>query len=250
MENITFFHMSEKDFSNKIYKDLYSKKIDLCDLKETYTMCPLDVLEEIEKRLPIHQRDYLYYLGNGNYHYLTLVLLSRLSEPFTLITFDHHNDAGDFPFLEMTSCGSWIQTAVDRVPLMERVIIIGADSQNGKKTKENYSNQLFFVSDTKVPENLQEISLLIKTKNIYMSIDRDYLSKEVVQTNWDQGDNQLSDLLKAIRFLANHHTLVGADVCGDIVWDYQTLNQLTMQATMQQSIQVNKKIFETLTNVL
>ena len=83
-----------------------------------------------------------------------------------------------------------------------------------------------------------------------MSIDRDYLSKEVVQTNWDQGDNQLSDLLKAIRFLANHHTLVGADVCGDIVWDYQTLNQLTMQATMQQSIQVNKKIFETLTNVL
>ena len=105
MENITFFHMSEKDFSNKIYKDLYSKKIDLCDLKETYTMCPLDVLEEIEKRLPTHQRDYLYYLGNGNYHYLTLVLLSRLSEPFTLITFDHHNDAGDF-FLEMTSCGS------------------------------------------------------------------------------------------------------------------------------------------------
>src|SRR5699024_1945048 len=122
------------------------------------------------------------------------------------------------------------------------------DSQNGKKTKENYSNQLFFVSDTKVPENLQEISLLINTKNIYMSIDRDYLSKEVVQTNWDQGDNQLSDLLKVIRFLANHHSLVGADVCGDIVLDYQTLHQFTMQSTLQQSIEVNRKIFEPLTN--
>ena len=249
MENITFFHMSEKDFSNKVYKDLYSTKIDLCDLRETYTMCHLNVLDEISKRLPC-QKDRLYYLGNGNYHYLTLVLLKQLTEPFTLITFDHHNDAGDFPFQEMTSCGSWIQMAIDRVPLMERVIVIGADGKNGKKTKENYSKQLLFMNEAETPNSLQKIASFIHTKNIYMSIDRDYLAKEVVQTNWDQGKHQLSDLLKAMKVLADHHTLVGADVCGDIVWDYQTLNQLTMQTTLQQSIQVNQKIFETLTNVL
>lgn len=251
MENITFFHMSEKDFSNKIYKELYSTKIDLYDLRETYIMCHLDVLEEISKRLPIHQNDRLYYLGNGNYHYLTLVLLKRLTEPYTLITFDHHNDAGDFPFPEMTSCGSWIQTAIEMFPLMERVIVIGADQENGKKTGKNVSNKIFFVKNEENSfQSLQKTASLIQTKNIYISIDRDYLSEEVVQTNWDQGKNKLPDLLQAIKVLANHHILVGADVCGDIVWDYRTLSQFTMQSTLQQSIKVNQKIFEALSNLL
>lgn len=251
MENITFFHMNEKDFSNKIYKELYTKRIDLFDLRETYIMCHLDVLEEISKRLPVHRKDCLYYLGNGNYHYLTLVLLKRMSEPFTLVTFDHHNDAGDFPFPDTISCGSWIQTAIETLPLMKRVIVIGADRENGKKTEKQTFNKLFFANPIDhSTKSIQKISSFILTKNIYISIDRDYLSEEVVQTNWDQGNNQLSDLLFAVELLAQNHKLVGADVCGDIVWDYQTLNQFTMQATLQQSIEVNRKIFETLSSLL
>lgn len=247
MSDITFFHMNEKDFSNKIYKDLYSTKIDLYDLRETYSMCHLDILDEISKRLPTHQKDKLYYLGNGNYHYLTLVLLARLEEPFTLITFDHHNDARYFPFPDMTSCGSWIRTALEELDLLEKVIIIGASADNTKEMKNGLSDKLFFLSEEKISEKvLQRISNAIKTKNIYISVDRDFLSEREVQTNWDQGNNQLPDLLSAIQLFSKDHILVGADVCGDIVWDFRTLNKYTMQSTLEQSIQVNKNIFEAL----
>lgn len=247
MKDVTFFHMNEKDFSNKIYKDLYSTKIDLYDLRETYIMCHLDVLDEISKRLPSRQEDKLYYLGNGNYHYLTLVLLDRLKEPFTLITFDHHNDAHYFPFPEMTSCGSWIQTALEKLDLMKEAIIIGANADDMKEMKVDFSEKLFFLNEESISKKaLEEVSYSIQTENIYISIDRDFLSEREVQTNWDQGSNQLSDLLYAIQLISKNHKLVGADVCGDIVWDFRTLNQYTMQSTLEKSTRVNKKIFEAL----
>ena len=247
MNDVIFFHMDEKDFSNKIYKNLYSTKIDLYDLRETYIMCSLDTLDEISDRLPMHSKDKLYFLGNGNYHYLTLVLLNRLKEPFTLVTFDHHNDAGYIPFPQMTSCGSWIQTALEKFHLLQKVIIIGANADDMKETKSNLKNRLYYLNAENISKkSLQQISTTIQTENIYLSIDRDFLSEKEVQTNWDQGDNFLRELLFAIQLLCTDHKLVGADVCGDIVWDYRTLNKYTMQAILEQSIDVNNKIFDEL----
>ncbi|HLR88706.1 MAG TPA: arginase family protein [Atopostipes sp.] len=247
MNDVTFFHMDEKDFSNKIYKDLYSTKIDLYDLRETYVMCSLDMLDEISTRLPTHSKDKLYFLGNGNYHYLTLVLLDRLKDPFTLVTFDHHNDAGYIPFPQMTSCGSWIQTALGKFDLLEEVFIIGADADNMKETKSELNDKLYYLNADSISEkSLQKISTAIPTENIYLSIDRDFLSEKEVQTNWDQGDSPLTELLFSIQLLCADHKLIGADVCGDIIWDYRTLNKYTMQAVLKQSINVNNKIFDQL----
>lgn len=247
MSDITFFHMDEKDFSNKIYKNLYSTKIDLYDLRETYVMCSLDTLDEISTRLPTHSEDKLYFLGDGNYHYLTLVLLNRLKDPFTLVVFDHHNDAGDIPFPQMTSCGSWIQTALGELDLLQEVFIIGANADNMKETKSVLKNKLTYLNAESISEkSLQQLSSAIQTENIYLSIDRDFLSEKEVQTNWDQGDHLLTELLFFIEVLCADHTLIGADVCGDIVWDYRTLNKYTMQETLKQSIDVNHKIFNQL----
>lgn len=243
--------MSEKDFSNKIYRGLYSDMIDCHDIRGTYIMCDYLALEEIQGRLSKQNQNKLYYLGNGNYHYLTLTLLKQINDPFTLVTFDHHNDAGYLSSPQMTSCGSWIQNAVEELDLLEEVLIIGADSQDKKETKASVSNKIRIFEDGSLSEKkLQMFSDTIKTKNIYMSIDRDFLSTKEVQTNWDQGEHQLSELLKSMNILAKNRHLIGADVCGDIVWSYQKMSDFSFKSILEKSINVNEQIFTTLGNFL
>lgn len=251
MKKIAFFHMNEKDFSNKVYNSLYSKLIDFTDLRETYIICHFDTLSEIStrlERLPDYQ---LFYLGNGNYHYLTLVLLARQKEPFTLITFDHHHDSSDFPYSKMTSCGSWIQTAIQNLEFLKKVLVIGASANKLEELTPIPSPKLQLLYEKDIStKSLDDLSKQIPTKNIYISIDRDFLSEKVVQTNWEQGTHSLEDLLWGMRKLTQHHRLVGADVCGDILWDYQTLNRIRMQKTLKQSIEVNRQIFSLFSDLL
>ncbi len=49
---------------------------------------------------------------------------------------------------------------------------------------------------------------------IYLSIDKDVLAADVVNTNWDQGFMRLEELTSAIRPLRGR--LVGSDVTGDV----------------------------------
>jgi hypothetical protein len=49
---------------------------------------------------------------------------------------------------------------------------------------------------------------------VYLSIDKDVLAREVVQTNWDQGVMRLEELTAAIEMLRGR--LIAADVVGDV----------------------------------
>src|SRR5207244_477510 len=49
---------------------------------------------------------------------------------------------------------------------------------------------------------------------IYLSIDKDVLSADVVSTNWDQGSMRLDELTSAIRPFRER--IIGSDVTGDV----------------------------------
>ena len=55
----------------------------------------------------------------------------------------------------------------------------------------------------------------------YISVDKDVLSKDVIMTNWDQGDMTLEELMKALNFLKDHcgDNIVSVDVCGECTMD-------------------------------
>lgn len=247
MEAITFFNMNENDFSKKLYREFYSDLIDFKNLESTYMMCDFPTLHQITNRVSRQLNTKLSYLGNGNYHYLTFSILAQLKEPFTLITFDHHNDARIFPFQKMTSCGSWINDAMKWNPFLREVFIIGVDVKDKQMTAPNNASKIRILSknDTST-EKLKRVSDEIKTEAIYLSIDRDFLSTKDVQTNWDQGEYRVSELLDYIQVVSENHRVLGADVCGDYVWDYRTMKKQTMQKVLRQSIQVNNQIFQSL----
>lgn len=199
--------------------------IDFSDLRGCHGYCSPDSLRKIQKRLKSRKHKRFTLIGNGNYHYVTYVLLSEIRQPFSLILFDHHTDLahnGDMPFL---SCGSWVGAAIRNLPQLSRVVIIGAHPPSRR--------QLSRLPDkvTVIPE--QEVSRLsaaeivqtvrsvladhaLADQPIYVSVDKDVLDRENAVTNWDQGSMTLEQLLEVIRELKQAHPIAGADISGEL----------------------------------
>lgn len=70
----------------------------------------------------------LTFIGSGDYHHLTLMLLESLptpARPITLVVFDNHPDWFVLP--PKYHCGNWVAGAL-RLPFIEQVVLIGQDS--------------------------------------------------------------------------------------------------------------------------
>ena len=69
---------------------------------------------------------------------------------------------------------------------------------------------------------------------IYLSIDKDVFSQQVVQTNWDQGNFVEQNLLDLIDACAGR--LIGADITGDVsAYRYKSLLKRMLSAGDGQS---------------
>ena len=55
-----------------------------------------------------------------------------------------------------------------------------------------------------------------KADAVYISIDKDVLSREYARTDWDQGDMTLGQLFAAIKDISLKHRIIGIDVCGEL----------------------------------
>ena len=80
-----------------------------------------------------HPQPWLTFLGSGDFHHMTLVLLESLpvdQRPSTLIVIDNHPDW----FLESPSyhCGNWVGTALKNLSWLKQIILIGVDSEDLK----------------------------------------------------------------------------------------------------------------------
>ena len=223
-----------------------AKNIDLKEWQETIRFgCKFKQFKQLEtyldQQLPESTQLGCVLMGSGDYHHITQLLLTRLDvdQPIHLIVCDNHPDNMRYPF--GIHCGSWMYWA-SRLPQVARIDVIGisSDDISLKHAWENHWSPLFKgqlhywsiqqnVSWTKWigasqawhgfddPESLMTNFLNeMNTINlpIYLSIDKDVLSKEVVMTNWDQGyflEKHLQDLIQE-----SAGCLIGADITGDV----------------------------------
>lgn len=248
MLNMTFMHTSTRDGLETVYKNKFKKVIDFTGVSGIHTMCNMENIETMAK-MTEHKPNQMFYLGNGNYHYLTLMLTQNISDPYTLIVFDNHNDAGIVPFEKVTTCGSWIDDALHRQDNLKQVLIIGVQNKDEKTININHSSRLSVIR--KKAMNKQTIKAHIAdipTKNVYISIDRDILSPREVETNWNQGTMTTDQLTMLIADILRDHTLIEGDICGDIVWTYKNVSKDYAHRTADQSIENLKRIDMTFNN--
>lgn len=182
------------------------------------------------------------FLGSGDFHHVSYLLIKRMESkrPFQVVVFDNHPDNMRYPW--GIHCGSWVHHLC-RLPFVWRVTVIGMASNDIRWNHllENYllplyTGKLFYLCFSPVSrlarllglsgirdfrdgrEHLGErIEAYLQEENIgsvYLSIDKDVLSPQALQTNWDQGILTERELIDAVSYLRPH--LIAADVTGEI----------------------------------
>jgi len=229
-------------------------------------------------------------MGSGDFHHISHLLLDRIcrNEPYDVVVLDNHPDNMRFPF--GIHCGSWVAHAA-RLPHIRCVHILGITSAD-VSWQHAWENRLWPIAKGKIrywttgvnvqwvtPFGLAKriasytnVQLLIdqfiaeRDKHIpgavYLSIDKDVLSTNVVRTNWDQGCFDLEHVRELIKALKGR--LIGSDITGEVsVHHFHTswkrwLSAMDRQPTIPaealamwqiQQMAVNRQLLRWLTDV-
>ncbi len=131
----------------------------------------------------------LHFIDNGNYHYMTRLFLSFAEEDFDLVVFDHHDDDIPPAFGGLKSCGSWIFDI---------------------KNENRWLKELYLIKEKKDAD-----LILPSPRPLYISVDKDVLSEDVLKTNWDQGDMTKEEFIEIFSYLIKNRLILGIDICGE-----------------------------------
>jgi len=211
--DVTFLNFDETYIWQRELSRCADHWIDMSDIPETNLFCSEEAIPQIIRRLNHPTGHGITWIGSGNYHYVTWLLLQDIQQPFTLVLFDNHTDThchDDPPGL--LSCGSWVTEAISHHPHLQLVLIIGAHSHPCSIPK-GFQNQIVLLPETAHPEQWLSI---IPTDHVYISIDKDVLDRQFAITHWDQGNMMLPHLLSSLKSLIQSKNVLGIDICGEL----------------------------------
>ena len=217
--------------------------------------CFKEDLKRLEKQLPLPVDIGCVFLGSGDFHHISLIPLRKLAaqnKEIELVVFDNHPDNMRYPF--GIHCGSWVYHA-SRMPEVKKIHVIGITSGDidwphswenhlspfltGKLTYWSVGRKAAwlkmigkgehcrcFDNADELVENFVKVSLnhdiMNGCYNIYLSIDKDVFSPDVVKTNWDQGVFGKKHLDKIVKACSGR--IIGADVTGEVsFYKYKSL---------------------------
>lgn len=208
----------------------------------------------------------LCFLGSGDFHHVSSLLIAEAAEafdgPLTVIHIDNHPDWVHFD--RGLHCGAWVNE-VAKHKNVQKIITLGVCSEDlqsperkganlsnlvtGKielypydhppsRVKRRYGDSASYTQtggrlNWSTMKNMgptvftQRLLSRIFTSNVYITIDKDCLSLHDAITNWDQGQLRLSAILKLLSHIAARHRIVGADVIGDYSTPVYTGSLLT-----------------------
>jgi len=234
-------------------------KTEIIDLKDigprTRIWLDKKTKKEIEKRIQGLPKNSVTFLGSGDFHQVSHILINQFDEPISVILFDFHPD---WDILRpRLGCGSWVTESLKNRNIL-KFILMGSSSKdlsspwiqtgNMNSLKENrveiypYSHRPSFAFFKRMPENfstkikkalflnkiywneLKEKDLInqlfsilkrLPTRKVYLSIDKDCLRNEYALTNWEEGRLSLAELLLMLKLIKDNVDIVGMDIVGD-----------------------------------
>lgn len=219
-DNVIVMHMSGAYISQNFYDE---DAVELDCRRIEGTNCYLDeaAKEILRDLLRPFSYEGIHFLDSGNYHYLSLLWLEKIQEPFSLAVFDHHPDMQCPAFGGITSCGGWVLEALKTLPFLKKVYLLGTDEKLFCEVTNNMAS---------IPLPKESSSLCIqlgmeglsKDRNpIYLSFDKDVLGLEDCLCDWDQGEMTWREAEGLLNAIVADHRVLGMDVCGE---DSQWMN--------------------------
>lgn len=209
----------------------------------------------IEKRIRNSTRNLITFLGSGDFHHITELLVARFDKPISVISFDFHPDWEVFG--PRFGCGSWVSEVLNRKNIL-KFVLLGTSSKDissfniqganlsslkdGRLEIYPYSHQPSVVFLKKIPKNVsvrienglffnkiywdelknkkledffQNLLKRMPTREVYVSIDKDCLNNDYSLTNWEEGGFSLDELLLFLKMIKENLDIVGLDITGD-----------------------------------
>ena len=167
-----------------------STQLDLSSIDGTSCYCDASAASELRSIVSQIPLEAVHWIDSGDYHYLTLFFLERIAEPFALLLLDHHDDDQPCAFGDdILSCGSWVREARENLPLLKHVCTVKSSSDR-----------------IDIPQGLP----------VYVSLDKDVMSRDYARTDWDQGEMTLAEVKAVIASTSGTHRVIGIDICGEI----------------------------------
>ncbi len=195
------------------------------------------------------------FTGSGDFHHISEILTSRIGSPATLVVFDFHPDwdglpprfgCGSWvtqalknknitkciligmgsqdlngPALQSAGLGALAHNRLEIYPYRHspsRVYLRKVASNYSLAAKKNFfSTQISWsqLENTGLAQFTLGLIKRLPERRVYISIDKDCLTKDFALTNWEEGCLRLEQLLTMLRVLRENLEIIGLDVTGD-----------------------------------
>ena len=134
-----------------------------------------------------------------------------------MIVFDHHTDMQQ-PLMEgMMSCGDWAGMVLDQNPTLQQFILIGPAEDDIRQIRTKHPDKLitFSAEEIRKGEGVERLKRIYGGVPLYISIDKDVLSEQYSETNWNQGELTLGMLEHMLQYFLERASVYGIDICGE-----------------------------------
>ena len=196
------------------YKNENIKWLDCSNIQGINCYCDKAAEKIIKDQIRNFPPEGIHFIDSGNFHYVSEFWMEKIDEKFNLIVFDHHSDMQKPSFGNFISCGSWVMNALERNKFLQKVILIGLGIEEQKLISPQYKDRIVCIDYNNF--DFRNIRGDIEDEYpVYISVDKDVLSEEVIDTNWNQGDMKLDELEEVMHKIISHERVIGIDICGE-----------------------------------
>ena len=226
-KKVSIFNFTNVYIKESFYRDDKSSILNVIDCSKisgTNCMCDDGAMSEIRSIIREHEigADEIHFIDNGNYHYMSAIMLEQVKEPFSLVVFDHHPDMQPPMFGDILSCGGWVLYALENNPNIRDVHIIGADRKLIDELPDDVRERAYFYDAYDV---ICRRDYFPETQfPVYISVDKDVVTPDEITTNWDQGEMRVSELLATIDSFFDERKVIGVDICGECAPEQEGIN--------------------------
>lgn len=199
------------------YKHKNINWIDCLDIKGTRGYCSEEAKAKIIKRIGDYLPAGIHFIDSGNFHYITKINTDRIMKPFSLVLYDHHTDMQEPMINKMTSCGDWAAQIINENKNLVQLILIGATENDIEQIHIKNREKLITFSAEELRSGIgkDKLSKIMTDVPFYISIDKDILDKNYIETNWSQGHMPLDMLEHLLQFFIKDKKIIGIDICGE-----------------------------------
>ncbi len=189
-------------------------RISMKDISGKNMYCTDEAYDEIRSRLSelTSPEKGLHFIDTGNYHYMSRIFSSFISEKYDLILIDNHNDMQRAGLGDILSCGSWALDVLEKDDNLSSLYVYGPAvyEVSGEEC------DILLGGKTVTGRVYRGRGYEEGSHPIYLSVDKDALDVTECITNWDQGNLKLEEMACLTDMLLDGKRLIGADICGGI----------------------------------